>query len=170
VARGECFGVREALTSLIPDAELERLARETGMVQRRRKVKVAAFFWTLVLGFGAGRIRPIGALRRSYERATGQSRVPSAFHDRFTPPTTRFLRTVLGTALGPTRHDRAASGRRPHGVPRCTDGQRHPGSRTNSSPAAAKLHLVMRETGTGMKSVEVTHVRACEHRVLRVGP
>ena len=59
MARGQCIGVREQLTSLLPDAELERLARETGMVQRRRKVKVAAFFWTLVLGFGAGRIRPI---------------------------------------------------------------------------------------------------------------
>ena len=182
MARGQCIGVREQLTSLLPDAELERLARETGMVQRRRKVKVAAFFWTLVLGFGAGRVRSIGGLRRSYERASGQSLVPSAFYDRFTAATTRFLRAVLGVVLG-----HLAKTERPLGgalaafrevlAADATPVQlhrllarRYPGSRTNSSPAAAKLHVVMSVTGAGTKSVKITHGRACEHRVLRLGP
>ena len=88
------------MTSLVPDPELERLARETGMVQRRRKVKVGAFFWTLVFSFGAGRVCSIGGLRRGYERASGQSLVPSAFYGRFTAATKRFLRAVLGVVLG----------------------------------------------------------------------
>ena len=100
MARRQCIGVREQLTSLVPDPELERLARETGMVQRRRKVKVGAFFWTLVFSFGAGRVCSIGGLRRGYERASGQSLVPSAFYGRFTAATKRFLRAVLGVVLG----------------------------------------------------------------------
>jgi IS4 transposase len=174
--------VREALTSLVPDAVLERLARETGVVRRQRKVKVSAFFWTLVLGFGAGRVRSLGGLRRSYERATGQSLVPSAFYDRFTPATTGFLRKVLGTVLGrlsETEHRLGGvlAAFREVLVADATLVKlhhllawRYPGTRTNSSPAVAKLHLVMSVTGAGAKSVKLSDGRACEHRVLRVGP
>ena len=48
--------------------------------------------------------------------------------------------------------------------------QRFPGTRKNSSPAAAKLHLVMSASGTGAHKVKVTGERANDHRTLQMGP
>ena len=46
----------------------------------------------------------------------------------------------------------------------------HPGTRTNSSPSAAKLHLAMSVTGRGVERVKLTGERANDHRTLRMGP
>ena len=51
MARVTCIGIRETLTSLLPKAELERAARESGAMRRRRKVDASAMFWCVVLGF-----------------------------------------------------------------------------------------------------------------------
>ena len=48
--------------------------------------------------------------------------------------------------------------------------RRFPGTRNNSSPAAAKLHLVMSVRGGGAHKVKVTGERANDHRTLRMGP
>ena len=42
MARVKCIGIRETLTSLLPKAEIERLAHESGAVRRRRKVDASA--------------------------------------------------------------------------------------------------------------------------------
>ena len=96
VARVKFIGIRETLTSLLPKAEIERLARESGAMRRRRKVD-SAMFWCVVLGFGTGSERTLAGLRRSYERATGKSLVPSSFYDRFTPGLARMFRAVLAS-------------------------------------------------------------------------
>ena len=57
MARAKSIGIREALTSLLPKAELERLAYASGVVRRRRKVEPSAMLWTLVLGFATGHER-----------------------------------------------------------------------------------------------------------------
>ena len=49
----------------------------------------------LLLGFGTGRERTLAGLRRTYERATGKSLVPSSFYDRFSQELTRMFRAVL---------------------------------------------------------------------------
>src|SRR5689334_13624681 len=85
MARRKAIGIRAVLTSLLPTRLLHRMASEAGVGQRRRKVKLSALFWTLVLGFGTGRERTLAGLRRAYERATGTTLVASAFYDRFTP-------------------------------------------------------------------------------------
>ena len=48
--------------------------------------------------------------------------------------------------------------------------RRFPGTRRNSSPAAAKLHLVMSGSGGGAHKVKVTGERANDHRTLQMGP
>ena len=108
--------------------------------------------------------------------------MPSAFYDRFTPQLVRFLRAVLGqlstlVAEHEPRHVGLLS--------RLTDvvvtdssvlklhrllSKRYPGTRTNSSPAAAKLHLVMSVSGNGMERVKLTGERANDHHSLRIGP
>ena len=95
MARAKSIGIRKKLTSMLPRGELEALARASGMLQRRRKVEPSAMLWTFVLGFAAGNARALAELRRMYQQATGQSLVPSAFYDRFTPQLVRFLRSVV---------------------------------------------------------------------------
>ena len=95
VARVKCIGIRETLTSLSPKAEIERLARESGAMRRRRKVDPSAMFWCVVLGFGTGAERTLAGLRRSCGRATGNSLVPLSFYDRFADQTRHAVALLL---------------------------------------------------------------------------
>jgi len=169
------------LTSVLPREELERAARESGMMQRRRKVDPTAMLWSVVLGFGAGKARSLAALRRVYQRASGTELAPSAFYDRFTPQFVRYLRRVVSMLAGRLETDS------PHHAGLLsqfadvvvTDSTvvklhnllagRYPGTRTNSSPAAAKLHLVMSVKGKGVNSVRLSDGRANDHRTLKMG-
>ena len=182
MARAKSIGIRETLTSLLPRAELERLAHESGMVRRRRKVDPVAMLWTLTLGFAAGHERTLAGLRRVYQRATGTRLVPSAFYDRFTPELVRFLRQVISQlSLRLSEHEPACRG----ALSKFNDvvvtdttvvklhrllAGRYPGTRTNSSPAAGKVHLVMSVRGKGLERVKFTGERANDHRSLRMGP
>ncbi len=56
MACGKSLGIRETLTSLLPQRELEALAKESGMLCRRRKIDPAAMLGTLVRGFAADKL------------------------------------------------------------------------------------------------------------------
>jgi hypothetical protein len=45
------------LRTLFPTRWLNATAHQVGLVERRRKVAPAAFFWSVVLGFGTGQRR-----------------------------------------------------------------------------------------------------------------
>ena len=182
MARVKFIGIRETLTSLLPKAQLQRMARESGAMRRRRKVDPSAMFWCVVLGFGTGAERTLAGLRRSYERATGKSLVSSSFYDRFTPGLARMFRAVLAQlmnklASSDVRYGGVLEG---FGDVLAADAtvvklhrllaRRFPGTRTNSSPAAVKLHLVMSVRGSGAHKVKVTGERAKDHRALQMGP
>jgi putative transposase len=176
------IGIRETLTSLLPRSRLEEIARASGMMRRRRKVDPIAMLWTLTLGFGAGNDRTLAGLRRVYQRVTGVSLVPSAFYDRFTPALVSFLRQVVGELCGALsahnpRYQGLLSGFEDVVVADASVcklhrllSRRFPGTRTNSSPAAAKLHLVMSVLGKGLERVKLTDERTKDHRALRLGP
>ena len=138
--------------------------------------------WTVLLGFGTGRERTLAGLRRTYERVTGKSLVPSSFYDRFSAELARMFRAVvreLMTKLAASegRYGGVLEGFRDVLVADATVvklhrllARRFPGTRKNSSPAAAKLHLVMSASGTGAHKVKVTGERANDHRTLQMGP
>lgn len=181
MARGQSIGIRHVLRSFLPQQLLARLAAEASVGQRRRKVRVHALFWTLVLGFGAGRERTLAGLRRAYERATRTTLVPSAFYDRFTPQLAHFLRVVavhlLGRVAEPTRRlegplvafrDVVATDAT---VIRLHDllERAFKACRTNHTLAALKLHTVISVLGGGPRSVKITAERVHDGPVLRVG-
>ena len=182
MARAKSIGIRETLISVSPSAELQRVGCESGMVRRRRKADPSALLWTLALGSGTGRERTLAGLRRMYQRATATALAPSAFRDRFTPEPVRFHRRAVGERCGRlSEHEPARSGL----LAKFADAmvadatvvklhrllaRRCPGTRTNSSPAAAKLHPVMSVTGRGVERVKLTGERANDHRALRIGP
>ena len=152
MARHKCIGIRQALTTLLPKAEVERLAHESGAVRRRRKVDLSAMLWTVLLGFGTGGERTLAGLRRTYERVTGKSLVPWSFYDRFSTELARMLRAVLRElmtklAANEVRYASVLEGFRDVLVADAT---------------VVKLHLVMSASGTGE--------RANNHRTLQMGP
>lgn len=102
MARRQSTGIRRVLNRLIPKARLKELASDTGAVVRHRKIGIVELFWTVVLGFATGEERTLAGLRRAFEKATGTTVVPSAFHDRFTPRLLRLLKAVLGDVMDKT--------------------------------------------------------------------
>lgn len=181
MARRQSIGIRTELTSLISTRRLNFLARLSGLVRRRRKVEPIALFWTIVLGFGAGREKTLAGLRRAYERSTGATLVPSAFYDRFTQSLAVFFRFVVEELLEQMQETEASF----QGVLQsfrdvvATDStlvkvhdlleRRYPACRTNHTRAAAKLHVVMSVKGRGPRSVKVTSGRQHDGPVFQVG-
>lgn len=179
---GSFTQVRTTLKKVFPDAEVQRLAKESGFVVRERKVKPVPFFWTLLLGFGTADGRSISSLRRSFSRSTGETLVPSAFYDRFNTKLVRMLKAAVVKAL--ESFQLATGGLTEmasifHDV-FLTDGTVlkllpglkgiFPGTRTNSAPAAAKVHALISVKGKGKSTVGVTGERASELKKLKVGP
>src|SRR5947209_20326169 len=107
MARRKSTPLRTALSSLFPAALLQRVARETGTVRRRRLVDPVKLFWVVVLSVSGGE-RSFAGLRRSYGKVTGQRLSASSFYNRFTPAFTCFLRELL--ALGLDKLNRCAKG------------------------------------------------------------
>jgi putative transposase len=179
MARRHPIGLRDRLATLLPKQLVRDVARETDFVVRIRKILPEVFVWTLALGFACGSERTIAGLRRAYELATGASLVPSAFYDRFDATLVQFLRRLVALLLDKvTEPSRALAG--------ALDGLKalvvtdstvirlrellagkYPGSRTNHSKAAMKLHVVL---GAGRRSIKVTSGRANDGKTFSVGP
>jgi putative transposase len=182
MARTKTIGIRDRLEALLPRRELARLAREHGLLRRERKVRVAGFFWALVLGFASGRGRSLAGLRRAHEETTGTRLAPSAFYDRFTPALVRMLKAVVAVLLAKVAaHKRALTGPlaafRDLVITDATVIRLHallerafPACRTNHTKAALKLHTVMSAAGAGPRSIKVTSERVHDGPVFRVGP
>ena len=138
--------------------------------------------WTVLLGFGTGRVRTLAGLRRTYKRVTGKSLVPSSFYDRLSRELVRMFRAVQRDLMTKLAASEARCGGvleefRDALVADATVVKLHrllarriPGTRKNSISAAAKLHLVMSASGTGAHKVNVTGERANDHRTLQMGP
>ena len=181
MARRHSTQIRHILNRLVPRARLKALASETGAVERERKIGIVELFWTLVLGFATGGERTLAGLRRSFEKATGTTVVPSAFYDRFTPKLVRLLKAVLGEAMDRTaRMNGALRGAlasfkdvlltdstvvRLHDLLQKT----FPACRTNHTLAALKAHVILSVTGRGPASVKITSERVHDGPVLRAG-
>jgi putative transposase len=169
------------LARVLPAREIERQAHCAGVCRRQRKVRVQALFWSLILGFGAGRVRTLAGLRRAYEDAAGHTLAPSAFYDRFTPAVAQWLRVLLAQVIA-----RAVAQVRLSGLLRSfqdlvlTDStviRLHdwlagvfPACRTNHTQAALKMHVVYSVAAAGLRSIKLTAERAHDGPVFTVGP
>jgi len=173
--------LRKSLKGFFSDRSLRILASDTGFIRRARKIDPVAFFWTLILGFGVGSHRTIASLRSVYGRSTGTCLVPSAFYDRFTPGLVRFLQAALQRLLVDFRASIGDVGERfsafedvmitDASILKLHDSlaQTFPGCRTNHSPAAAKLHVVMSVKGVGRTTVALTPERVPDSKKLVIG-
>jgi IS4 transposase len=182
-ARRRAGELRRRLKKFLPDDLIQKAAAETGWVERVRKILPQAFVWSLVLGFAGHTERTIATLRREFERATGIEVAPSTFYDRFTEPLVRCLGMLLVALIEKVMESTSrplAGALRHFKDVIATDStvirlheflaKRFPGSRTNHSKAALKLHVVMSVLGAGPRSFKVTSGRANDGKAFSVGP
>ncbi len=182
MARRQHSALRDALTTLIPNSLISRLAHELGVVVRRRKIRIVDLVWTLVLGFGGGSERTLAGLRRAFERATQVRLAPSAFYERFTPQLATLLKALADSVLAglvPPVHALSAELTAfrevlavDSTVIRLHDllARTFAACRTNHTLAAVKLHVVMNVVSRGLSSVKLTGERVHDGPVLRAGP
>lgn len=181
MARQKSMPLRTALSRMFPKALLKRMAVAEGVVQRQRKVEVAALFWVLILTVSCGRRRNLADLRRSYEKATGCCLSRSAFYNRFNARFTRLLKKLMERGLESVAQS-AGGGHLLFGQIReilCIDStvvrlhdalaRSFPACRTNHTQAAAKLHTVLNVRGQGPQSLKLTSERVHDGPVLRAG-
>jgi len=175
--------LRRRMKRFLTDEAIRGAARETGWIKRVKKIDPVAFVWTLVLGFAGNTERTIATLRREFGRATGVSVVPSAFYDRFTEPLGRCLVTLIAVLI--ERMTKNASRPLAGALAAFKDvvvfdstvlrlheylAKKFPGSRTNHSKAAAKLHVALSVVGAGPRTIKVTSGRTHDGKAMSVGP
>lgn len=171
-----------ALHELFPEDWLREKARETGVVERHRKIDPVVLFWTLALGFGIGTQRSLASLRRAYETNTGATIAPSSFYDRFTPELVAFVKECVMHGLAQTSEPGRPLSARLSGFDDviAADGtllrlndelaDTWAGVRTNHSPASIKLSVVISLVGDAPRWVGLYAGRKADVDTLSVGP
>ena len=173
----------QTLCEAFPPEFLEKTAKETGMIQRKRKVESVAMFWVLVLGFGAGMQRTLASLKRSYEREGEIALRDSSWYDRFSPELILFLKTCMIHGieyLAKTEH-RKLSDKLKHFqdvmIQDSTIIRLHeklakvwPATRTRKVAAGVKVSVLVSAVANSMKSVSLFGERKSEIKTLRIGP
>jgi putative transposase len=94
----------DAFLELFPPRVVQRIARETGFVQRHRKLDPVAFLYTLAFDTGPQLQRTVEALREAYnERTPDPILSMGGFYERFTPELVEFLRRCVAHGLAQLR-------------------------------------------------------------------
>jgi putative transposase len=90
----------EAFLDLFPPRVIQRLARESGFVQRHRKLDPVAFLYTLAFETGPQLSRTLDGLRDAYnKRAPDPILSTGGFYERFTPELVEFLRQGVADGI-----------------------------------------------------------------------
>jgi putative transposase len=168
-----------AVASTIDRAELEAEAKRVGVVERSRKFDIAAFVWSLVLGFSGGRQRRLAALHRSYNSAARVPLSASAWREWFTA---EMLEVLKGLAVRALTKLNAGTPKFVGILAKFRDvvaidsvvirlrdelQKLYPACRTNHTKAAAKMHTVLSITGHSESRVKITSERVNDRTPLR---
>jgi IS4 transposase len=176
-----CNFIKDAFDSCFSRKWIVKTAESVGLLQRKRKVDVVAFFWTIVLGFGTGVHRTIAEMRRLFESNTGVKLVVSSFYDRFTPQLCRFLKEAVAYACEHLSEPVEKLKGKLEGfrdlviadstVLRLHDmlGNVYKARRNRHYDSTMKVHVVSSVLGKSPKSIRITSERASDVKQLKTG-
>lgn len=169
------------LSRLAPAWRVREEARECGASRRQGRVDSYALLMTVVLGVCTREGVSLAGLRRVYADLTGVVVARSSFFQRFTVGFMKLVRWLLDVLMD----EASQSVPRPPGPLAffkdvlCEDAtivKLHdqlapawPGPRTNSAPAAAKVHARIRVTTGELLKAKVTHGRVADCKAFGVG-
>ncbi len=77
--------VDQELTSIFESKWIRDIARESGLIERERKIDPAIMFWTPAIGYGSQLYRTLTELKREYEVRGNVSISDDSWQDSFTP-------------------------------------------------------------------------------------
>lgn len=175
--------IERELNRLFPPDLLRQTSKDTGFIQRERKIDPVLMFWSLVLGFGIQLQRTLASLHRKYEEEGEVHISRGSFYERFSPELTEFLhRCVLhgieDIANGPNRRlNDKLSGFKDIVIQDSTIIRVHeklanvwPATRASKVAAGVKVSLVVSAVTDGVKSVAIHGERYSELKTLKIGP
>lgn len=173
--------IRE-VASLLGDARVLELARESGFLLRQRDLQIVPFFWTLVLGMVATPTDTVAGLQRLYHQMTGTVLASSSFQERFSGALVAWLRAafehvVAATGEGHRQLAGPLAGFRELVAIDSTVLRLHallagkyPGTRTNHSPAQAKLNVVYNVASGRIMTAHIAEGTRAETKLFSPGP
>ena len=85
----------QKLSSLINETEIDRLARERGIIQRQRKINLTSLIWTLIIASGGSAQRTIAGLKGHYHQLTGDWIARSSIYDRLSLKLAQLLKDIV---------------------------------------------------------------------------
>jgi len=173
--------IKAALKSCFTGKWIMDTATSTGLVKRKRKVNIADFFWTLVLGFGTGAHKTIAELRRLFEYYSGVNLAPSAFYDRFTPQLCKFMKKAVIQACNTLSEPAEGLKGKLKGfvdlvISDSTVFKLHDmlkdvykARRNRNYESAMKLHTVISALGVSPRTVQLYSERTWDGNLIRIG-
>lgn len=175
--------IPRSLESLFPRERVERIARESGFTKRQRKIKPYLFFWSLVLGFGVRLQRTLESLRRGYIDMAGVDLCQSAWHDRFSTESVKFLRACVELALQQMAKEtnRTLSSKlkwikdiliQDSSVVRLSAAlmKKYPATRSRGKAAGLKVSLLVSAVASSPQRVTIHGERIHETKTIKIGP
>jgi putative transposase len=72
-------------SSIFDSKRLRIKAKETGLVERKRKIDPVIMFWTIAIGYGTQPFSTLSELKHEYEVRGNVLVSDSIWQDRFTP-------------------------------------------------------------------------------------
>ena len=173
----------QAIVEMFPDVFLRNTARETGVVERERKIDVVILFWVTTLGFGVRFLSTIRGLKRKYEEKAKTTLSISSFYDRFTPEMVDFLRRCVLHAIefqaqqpGRILDDKLKRFKdlviQDSTIIRLHESLAKiwPAARTKKIAAGVKVSCIVSAVADSPKSVRIYPERTSEAKILRLGP
>lgn len=173
----------EAMCELFPPQWLRDTAKETQMIERKRKVDPVAIFWVLVLSFGAGMQRTLASLKRSYERDGDIALSDSSWYDRFSPKLVLYLKkcVIHGIEhLARTEHRNLSDKLRQFQDVLIQDStiirlhkmlaKKWPAARSRTVAAGVKVSVLVSAVANSMKTVSLFGERTHDIKTLHIGP
>jgi len=173
----------EAMCELFPSQWLRNTAKETQMIERKRKVDPVAFFWVLILSFGAGMQRTLASLKRSYEREGDTVLSDSSWYDRFSPKLVLYLKTCVIHGiehLARTEHRKLSDKLKHFQDVLIQDStiirlhkvlaKKWPAARSRTVAAGVKVSVLVSAVVNSMKTVSLFGERTHDIKTLRIGP
>nr|CBH39444.1 putative transposase [uncultured archaeon] len=130
----------QAIVEMFPEDFLRNTARETGVVERERKIDVVILFWVTTLGFGVRFLSAIRGRKRKYEENAKK----------------RFKDLVIQDSTIIRLHESLA--------------RIWPAARTKKIAAGVKVSCIVSAVTDSPKSVRIYPERTSEAKILRLGP
>jgi IS4 transposase len=175
--------IPRSLESLFPEEKIEEIACETGFKKRQRKIEPYLFFWNLVLGFGVQLQRTLESLRKGYNEMAGTDICQSAWHDRFTPETVKFLRACVELALqqmvGEINRELSPKMKwvediliQDSSIVRLSASlmKEFPASRSRKNAAGLKVSMLVSAVASSPQKITIHGERVHETKTLKIGP